>query len=190
MGQKIEPGQEGDLQKNTNAMRYFKQDKNIIRIPSDKIKKVYDLSSFSYRCENDEIRSFYDDDETGDGDTLVLQDGEEVKVSEVSDTCEIYTYFDGHNWETIYLTTDQYEEIELTEIDSTKYSTACLRGHFNLSYDYIEAVKFANDKYSIILSFRSCESDQVIFISKEEFDQILKCTCTEDVFEVLHEYDL
>jgi len=215
--------------KKENANRYFKHvEGNIIRLPADKIDKVYDLSPFSYLDKDGERCGFYDDD-TGDGDTLVLQDYEEercdncdlyideseqahgrcsynyrppevgecinwrpaqVKVSDISEEIEIYKYWDGHNWKKLYLVPGQYDELELDEIETDEYSTASMKGHFNLSYDHIEAVKFKQSKYAIILSFRNCDNDEVIFITKEEYDKIMKCECTGNVFDVLENYDL
>ena len=176
--------------KKENANRYFKHvEGNIIRLPADEIDKVYDLSPFFYLDEDGERRGFYDND-TGDGDTLVLQDDEEVKVSDISEEIETYEYWDGHNWKKLYLVPGQYDELELDEIETDEYSTASMKGHFNLSYDHIEAVKFKQSKYAIILSFRNCDNDEVIFITKEEYDKIMKCECTGNVFDVLENYDL
>jgi len=180
---------EGDTQKNAEY-RYFKHvDGTIIRLPAKEIEKVYDLSPFSYFDEDGEKCGFFDD-ETGDGDTLVVQDDEEVKVSEVSEEIEVFRYWDGHNWKKIYLVPGQYDELELIELETEEYSTINMKGHFNLSYDHIEAVKFGQDKYAIILSYRSCSNDEVIFITQEEYDEIMKCECTSEVFDVLENYDL
>jgi len=156
--------------------RYFKgNDGIIIVLPASKIEKVYDLSGFEGFC----------DDDIGDGNTVVLFEDKKVKVSEVSDEIEVFEFFDGHNWKKIYLT-NVYEELELHESNECEYSTCNLKGHYNLSYDHLFIVKFHEDeKYGVILSYRSSDPDELFFITKKEYEALTSKEYTGDVFDII-----
>jgi len=156
--------------------RYFKgNDGIIIVLPASEIEKVYDLSGFEG----------FGDDATGDSDTLVVSGDKKVKVSEVSDEIEVFEFFDGHNWKKIYLT-NVYEELELHESNECEYSTCNLKGHYNLSYDHLFIVKFHEDeKYGVILSYRSSDPDELFFITKKEYEALTSKEYTGDVFDII-----
>jgi len=156
--------------------RYFKgNDGIIIVLPASEIEKVYDLSGFEG----------FGDDATGDSDTLVVSGDKKVKVSEVSDEIEVFEFFDGHNWKKIYLT-NVYEELELHEFNECEYSTCNLKGHYNLSYDHLFIVKFHEDeKYGVILSYRSSDPDELFFITKKEYEALTSKEYTGDVFDII-----
>ena len=155
--------------------RYFGGNGGIMVLPADEIQRTYDLSGFEGFTDND----------IGNGDTIVSFRDEKVKVSSISDEIEVYEYYDGNNWKLIYLT-GVFEELKLHEVEEYEYSTCNLKGHYNLVYDHIVIVKFREDeKYGVILSYRSSDPDELFFITKKEYEEITPKEYIGDVFDII-----
>ena len=154
--------------------RYFQGNDGIMVLPASEIEKVYDLSGFEG----------FGDDAIGDGDTIVSFRDEKVKVSSISSEIEVYEFFDGH-WKKLYLT-NVFEEMPLHEVEEREYSSCNLEGHYNLSYDHISVMKFREDeKYGVILSYRSSDPDELFFVTKKEYEDINAKDTPGGVFDVL-----